>query len=256
MNRRYFLKVLAAGSAGLVLPSGVFSAIKIKSVSSETDIDDDDIKDYLYKIKNFDKSHTRDVILSPKDLNLLKSSFQRLKRVQRIVGHGNFCLLNFDGAVKTAKNYARVGRFTKNELDFLEKVFYESGSVYGFLGQKPIKNITDGVKRSKTVKIPRSGNYIYKGLPLETYKKIRKTIGDEVVLTSGIRSITKQYYLFHGVGDFDVGQRRFGSDNFTSKFTTSDVYKKLVDLKFINFRYNENNMLGVRFEPWHIKVSS
>ncbi len=280
MDRRYFLKILAVSSAGLVIPPGVFAAIKKKNIPSGP-VNDDDIKDYIYKIKNFDSTHPKDIILSPKDLKLLKSSFYRMKRVQRVVGHGNFCLLDFDGAVKTAKRYSRVGCFTKMELNFLEKIFYESGSVYGFMGQKPIKNITAGIKKSKTVKIPHSGNYVYKGLPFETYNRIRKIIGNDVVLTSGIRSIAKQYYLFlnkavknngnmslasrslappgysfHGVGDFDVGKRRFGSDNFTSKFTTTDVYKKLVDLEFIDFRYNKTNKLGVRFEPWHIKVCS
>ena len=47
-----------------------------------------------------------------------------------------------------------------------------------------------------------------------------------------------------------------GADNFTLRFTTTRVYRKLKDLGYINIRYVEDNMLGVRFEPWHIKVSS
>ena len=126
-----------------------------------------------------------------------------------------------------------------------------------------------------------TGNYLYKGLPLETYQKIKRDVGDKVILTSGVRSVTKQLLLFlnkaynkdgnlslasrslappgysyHGIGDFDVGQIGYGADNFTKRFTGTEVYRKLRDLRYLNIRYTENNLLGVRFEPWHIKVSS
>jgi D-alanyl-D-alanine carboxypeptidase len=29
----------------------------------------------------------------------------------------------------------------------------------------------------------------------------------------------------------------------------------LVELGYINMRYPEDNLLGVRYEPWHIKVA-
>ncbi len=76
------------------------------------------------------------------------------------------------------------------------------------------------------------------------YHKIKKDVGENVILTSGLRSVTKQFmlflnkayhndsnlslasrslappgYSFHGVGDFDVGQVGFGASNFTEKFT-------------------------------------
>ncbi|MBF0383635.1 MAG: D-alanyl-D-alanine carboxypeptidase family protein, partial [Magnetococcales bacterium] len=131
----------------------------------------------------------------------------------------------------------------------------------------------------EVVKVPNTGNYLYKGRPLETYKKIRKQLGNKVVLTSGVRSVIKQFLLFldkayesdgnlsrasrslappgysyHGISDFDVGQRGYGRYNFTSKFVSSEVYKRLTDLGYLKLRYPKDNMLGVRFEPWHIKV--
>ena len=100
-----------------------------------------------------------------------------------------------------------------------------------------------------------------------------------MVLTSGIRSVTKQFLLFlnkaygsegnlslasrslappgysyHGIGDFDVGQTGLGPDNFTERFTTTSVYKRLNEQGYVRIRYPLDNMLGVRFEPWHIKV--
>jgi hypothetical protein len=174
-----------------------------------------------------------------------------------------------------------VGAFTQAEIDFLERLFYQDASCYGFLGRKPLLKITDQVDRTKAVRIPQTGNYVYKGASLETFQRIRKDVGDKVVLTSGLRGIPKQFLLFlskayqhrgnlslasrslappgysyHGIGDFDVGHIKLGSDNFTLRFTETDVYRQLQDLGYIELRYRENNDLGVRFEPWHIKVQT
>ena len=111
------------------------------------------------------------------------------------------------------------------------------------------------------------------------YDTLRKYVGDQLYLTSGIRGVVKQFLLFldkaknnrgnlsltsrslappgysyHGIADFDVGQRGYGALNFTGKFTTTEVFKKLKDLDYVTIRYPKNNLKGVRFEPWHIKV--
>ncbi|UCG21751.1 MAG: M15 family metallopeptidase, partial [Deltaproteobacteria bacterium] len=238
-------------------------------------------KDYLHKMRNFNVHHHGDVRLDTRQFQLLKSCVNRFKRVQRTVGHGNFYLLSFDEAIRIARSYSRVGRFTRAELDFLEMIFYFDAANYGFFGKKPVKNITDQVKRREVVKVPYTGNYLYRGQPLQTYKQIIRGIGDGVVLTSGVRSITKQFLLFlnkaygsegnlslasrslappgysyHGIGDFDVGQVGLGADNFTERFTTTSVYKRLNEKGYVRIRYPLDNLLGVRFEPWHIKVNS
>jgi hypothetical protein len=33
------------------------------------------------------------------------------------------------------------------------------------------------------------------------------------------------------------------------------VYKRLSELGYLKLRYPEDNTLGVRYEPWHIKIS-
>jgi hypothetical protein len=68
--------------------------------------------------------------------------------------------------------------------------------------------------------------------------------------------LTPPGYSFHGVGDLDVGQVGFGTDNFSEHFTTTEVYRELVSLGYANLRYPSDNLLGVRFEPWHIQVNS
>ena len=83
----------------------------------EPDREDRYIRDYLYKMKHFDDHHPDDVYLSYRDFEMLELSLERLKRLQRTVGHGNFYLLNFDEALKIARNYTRVGRFTQKEIE-------------------------------------------------------------------------------------------------------------------------------------------
>lgn len=263
-----------------MIPSPLYAAWRLVPKHHSLPIDDRHIRDYLNKIENFNNVHVEDVYLDADQRVILKATLTRLQRIQRTVGHGNFALLSFDDAIKTAKAYARIGRFSKAELDFLEMIFYEDSFLYGFMGDKPLKNLTDSIDGPQVVKIPYTGNYLYKGQPLEMYKKIRKDVGEDVILTSGLRSVTKQFmlflnkaykndsnlslasrslappgYSFHGVGDFDVGQVGFGALNFTEKFTDTPIYKKLTDLGYIKLRYSKGNFFGVRFEPWHIKVN-
>lgn len=280
MKRRNFLKTITAGIiVGWLAPEAL---AKISKISPRTPPEkyDDYIKDYLSKIRNFNKYHPGDVILDRKKFRLLKSSVRRLNRLQRTVGHGNFYLLNFDDAIKFARRYPKIGRFPKAELAFLEIIFYEDGALYGFFGEKPLRNITDRIKIRQVNKVPYTGNYLYRGPALETYKKMRREVGDRVILTSGVRNIMKQFLLFlnksykckgnlsmasrslappgysyHGIGDFDVGQVGFGVANFSLRFTKTEVFSKLRDLGYINLRYPKDNLLGVRFEPWHIKVN-
>jgi LAS superfamily LD-carboxypeptidase LdcB len=53
-----------------------------------------------------------------------------------------------------------------------------------------------------------------------------------------------------------VGQVGYGLANFTARFTTTRVYKILSDLGYLKLRYPQDNLLGVRYEPWHIKLKT
>jgi len=240
---------------------------------------DSHIKDRLLKKRLFDKVYDDDIFLDKKLFPLLGASLNRLKRIQKTVGYANFCLLNFDDAIKIGKSYSSIGAFSKQELDFLEMIFYSQVKGYGFMGEKPIKTITEKIIKKKVKKIPHTGNFLYRGRSIKMYRRIKKEVGNDVILTSGIRSVMKQFllflnkadkscgnlsmasrslappgYSFHGVGDFDVGKKGYGIHNFTERFTRTDVYKKLTKLGYLKFRYDRDNDLGVRFEPWHIEV--
>jgi len=289
MNRRTFLK-LAGSSLAPLIPdcpavAGTLATAwrkedpGIRTAAIAPAIPDRAIKDRLVKSRLFNHWFTDDIVLSAAELGVLSSSLQRLRRLQRLVGYGNFYLLGFDEARAYARSYARVGPFTKDELEFLERIFYSPAGAYGFMGEKPIPRMTGKINRSKVTKVRGTGNYLYKGQPKAIYEQIRRQVGGDVVLTSGIRGVIKQFllflnkadsyqgnlslasrslappgYSFHGVGDFDVGERGFGVDNFTEKFTHTQVYSRLTDLGFIKFRYERGNHLGVRFEPWHVEV--
>ena len=123
------------------------------------------------------------------------------------------------------------------------------------------------------------GNYIFAGEAQKTWNAIQAELGPSVVLTSGVRGVAKQFllflnkamkfsgnlslasrslappgYSFHGVGDFDVGQKGFGLGNFSEEFIRTPVFRALSERGYLTLRYPEENLLGVRYEPWHVKV--
>ena len=281
MKRRDFLKILTIGVLGWgVTPEVLAQNIEIIKKSPSENIDDQ-VKDYLNKMKYFNEPHDDDVRIDSALYKVFASTVMRFTRLQQIVGHGNFQILSFDDGLKIARKYSKIGRFSKAEIRFMEMIFYAEAQRYGFLGQKPMNKLTDRIKIKEVIKVPHTGNYLYKGLPLEIFEKIKQHLGEQVVLTSGIRGIMKQFmlflnkaskyngnlsiasrslappgYSFHSNGDFDVGQAGFGAANFTVRFTNTEVYKKLNELGYLKLRYPQENLIGVRFEPWHIQVSA
>jgi hypothetical protein len=242
-------------------------------------VDSGNLNTYLQKMKDFEDSHIEDVFLGQTEYSVLVSAFKRLDRVQNLVGHGNFNILGFDEMLKYSKRYNSVGTFPKVETDFLEQVFSASAKRYGFFGDKVIDSLTSVVAKKDRKKMPRTGHFLYRGDSEALYLKVKKDIGSSIVLTSGIRNVVKQTHLFlaktiqskgnlsrasrslappghsfHGIGDFDVGKVGFGGKNFTSDFSETREFRKLVELGYVDMRYPLHNLLGVRYEPWHIKV--
>ena len=280
MKRRDFLKTFALGIIGLgIAPEVLAQRVEISSATLSKN-SDGHIRDYLHKMKHFKVPHKDDVQIDIIDYQTFESIVMRLRRLQQYVGHGNYQRSSFDYGLRIARNSSQVGAFSRAEIKFLEMVFYSEAKHYGFFGQKPLSKLTALIKKDEVVKIPYTGNYLYKGLPFETFNKIKQQIGEQVILTSGVRGVMKQFllflnkaykhngnlslasrslappgYSFHGIGDFDVGQGGFGVLNFTERFTTTEVFSRLNDLGYLKLRYPQKNMLGVRFEPWHIQIT-
>jgi len=275
MNRRVFLKTLLLTAAANSLPCAAIAG------SSQSCLHPQSIRKNSRPKPEapLQKTGHGDIFTNAEDYIILRSTVKRLARMQQSVGHGNFALLNFDEAVIHASYDPFIGRFTSSEIDFLEKTFYQDARQYGFMGEKPLTKFTADVKKQDFIRIPCNGNYLFTGISLETYQRMTRDVGRKLILTSGIRGVIKQSYLFlnkalkkkgnltlaskslappgysfHGIGDFDVGRIGLGVDNFTSLFTKTDVFRKLKSLDYIQLRYTPDNRLGVRFEPWHIKV--
>jgi D-alanyl-D-alanine carboxypeptidase len=242
-------------------------------------IDSDNLNTYLPKMENFESSHIQDMFLEQKEYSVLVSVFRRLDRVQNLVGHGNFNILGFDEMLRISKQYSSVGVFPKIKSEFLDKTFSVNAKQYGFFGDKVIENLTSVVPKKDRKKMPRTSRFLYRGDSEALYLKVKKDIGPSIVLTSGIRNVVKQTHLFlaktiqskgnlsrasrslappghsfHGIGDFDVGKVGFGSKNFTSDISDTNEFQKLVELGYVDMRYPLHNLLGVTYEPWHIKV--
>jgi len=238
-----------------------------------------DLNQYLNKMRHFEESDREDVYLSREQYPFLISTFKRIDRVQNLVGHGNFNVVSFDEMMAYGRRYASVGAFTSGEKAFLEELFSANARQYGFLGEKVITRLTESVPERERQKIGQTGHFLYRGESVALYGKLKKDMGDAIVLTSGIRSVVKQTHLFlaktiqskgnlsrasrslappghsyHGIGDFDVGKLGFGRRNFSEDFAKTDEFRRLVELGYVDIRYPRDNMFGVRYEPWHIKV--
>lgn len=224
-------------------------------------------------------SINQDVNLHLNDLKVLYTLDNRLVRLRRFIGFANFNVIGLDQAFYYARNYPAIGNFTKEEILLIEKLFYSEPSKFGFYGDKTVQNISQTIQEKDIQKISQSGHYIFKGKPLDDYNRILKDVGDNLILTSGIRNVIKQLslyiskvkslngnlskastviappaYTYHAISDFDIGKKGWGGRNFTAEFAQTQEFKKMTKLEYVSIRYTINNKDGVRFEPWHVKV--
>ena len=217
------------------------------------------------------------VFVEKKDYKVFQSIRRKLQLVQQYIGYGNFNVISFEEMLSISKRISSIGTFSKEEINFLEFIFYYNPSSHGFFGNRITNNITDTIDKRIITKIPYTGHYLFKGNAENTYYNMKKDVGDSLTLTSGIRSIVKQTKLFldkinrvggnislaaksiappaftyHSIGDFDVGKKGLGHANFTSKFAKTEEFQQIKKLEYVEVRYTINNKDGVRYEPWHI----
>ncbi|HEB54733.1 MAG TPA: peptidase M15 [Gammaproteobacteria bacterium] len=240
---------------------------------------DSEVKDHLSTFSHFDQDMAQDIFLPSAEQAVFQRVLERLRKIQAHAGYANFSLMSFDELLKYARSYSVIGLFSADEIQFMEKIFFHDAHDYGFFGEKVISSLTAKVVKKDIIKIRHSGNYLFRGGSQAVFKRLKKDIGDSLILTSGIRSVVKQMYLFlakaqkcngnlsrasrslappghsyHALGDFDVGKRDFGALNFTARFAQTEEYHKLIRLGYVSLRYTQGNYFGVRYEPWHIKV--
>lgn len=305
MNRRDFVRFLSLGSASVLCGCSSLPHLhsleqffkKTNKDHSETNdiaevitapeqeiltpeqMTEEFLKDARSRSLYFSQDFPDDIFIRGRKFELMQSLVQKFRAVQRRVGHGNFNLLGMDEFFRLAQTASGSAAITGEEKLFLEEMFYFDAKQYGFHGEKVFHKMTEIIKPGSTVKIPFTGHFLKRGEPVEIYNKIKKDVGDTVLVTSGVRALAKQYHLFfekaletkgnlskasrslappgysfHGQGDFDLGRKGYGYRNFTDDFAKTDEYRRLLDLGYVQIRYTQSNLLGVRFEPWHIKV--
>jgi len=261
------------------LQDGFKHTERVVDVEGIDQLEDEEVNFYLEKIRNFDGDFAGDVYLSEINQLLLQPTIERLERVQRFIGHGNFNLIAFDEMLYFARNYEEIGEFDPAELAFMEEIFFNDATDYGFFGEKVNPALTHRINQNEVEKIGGSGHYLLKGDSLNQYQLIHKDVGEKLLLTSGIRNVVKQMHLFlsktrqsngnlskasrslappgysfHGIGDFDVGKIGLGEANFTIDFSNTEEFQRLITLGYVDIRYTDTNRYGVRYEPWHIKI--
>lgn len=220
-----------------------------------------------------------DVVLSRKEWDTLVSLKNRLNALKRYVGYANFNVISYSEALYYGRNYSTIGAFSSDELELMDKFFYENPSKYGFYGKKTCAEIDNFISDKEIEKIPHTGHFLFKGKPLADFERLQKDVGDTLVLTSGVRNVIKQMSLYvnkiyrthgnitqasysiappahsyHTISDFDVGRKGWGYKNFTADFATTQEFIVMKKLNYIGMRYQKNNRDGVRFEPWHVEV--
>ncbi len=274
MNRREFLE----NARNLVIGSTILPIIGSSNSSLMEDEEALTPKDIFFVNEN-SLDAIKDVFLEEKFHKAFISVQKKLNYVQRYVGYGNFNIISFDDAINVLRYSKDQKAFTNDELAFIEHIFYYEPSYHGFYGERTTTKLTSRINKKEIEKIPYTGHYVFKGKPKETYLKLKKDIGPTIYLTSGVRSVVKQMRLFldklkavdlnlskasrsiappaftyHSVGDFDVGKKGLGSDNFTERFSYTSEFSQMKTLKYIDMRYTIGNKDGVRYEPWHVKV--
>ncbi len=247
MNRRLFLGLAASGVATSLMASA-----------------------------NTNKSS---VWVNNQEVDIFLSVSKKIDLVKRAVGYGNFNILSFDSMLKTAARYSKIGKFTPAEVAFIEKMFYEDPSKYGFYGKRTVDSLTNTISKKDVTKIPRTGHYLFSEHSDSLYERVLFDVGKSLILTSGVRNVPKQMnlyfnkikktggnitlasnslappgYSYHSIGDFDVGKKGWGYKNFTASFVTTKEFWRLRSLSYVSIRYTLNNKDGVRFEPWHVKT--
>lgn len=279
MDRRSFLSLVSVSAlAGFSLYEH-YTTDKYSDDISNAAVDSLDASSSIIKVKNFDSTFNEDVLLEQNRMPTLYSLHKKLIYLQSYVGYANFSIMGFSELLRYAKNTAHIEAFSQQELELVDELFNVNAREYGFLGERVNYKLSDRIERKSITKVAATGQYVYKGESLDTYNRLKNDIGEKLILTSGVRSIAKQVYLFvnkavevngnlsrasrslappghsyHAIGDFDVGMKGLGELNFTKEFANTSVYEQIRTMKYINIRYHETNTLGVRYEPWHIKV--
>jgi D-alanyl-D-alanine carboxypeptidase len=232
--------------------------------------------DYFSRMIAADQPYDGDRYLEPSELAFARKVIDRLRAVEAHVGHGRFNTLGFEKVFKVASDLPSA-RFSVPQIRFMRALFGRSNTFFDYRGARVSEEFLAHHNPEDLVHYPEDGDYLIDGEPSRRFDALKQKLGNSLTLMSGYRGHPKQMllyldkvvasdgnlslasrnrapagYSYHFSGDFDIGDRRFGDANFSRQFLKSPVYQATLQSDEWAQRYPHHNVLGVRFEPWHI----
>ncbi len=171
----------------------------------------------LRKIKDPDTNYPGDIWATPEQMILIYSCYNKLSKVQSLVGYSNFNFTDLPTVTYSARQHRNTGKylggktertlpFTKMEEQFMDQIFALDAKTYGFYGERVIYDKNYRVNPKKLIST--DGHFLRRGEAYEKYIRIKKQVNDklsnarssssklDMKVTSGIRNIPKQMRLF------------------------------------------------------------
>lgn len=171
----------------------------------------------LRKIKDPDKNYPDDIWATPEQMVLIYSCYNKLNKVQSLVGYSNFNFTDLSTVTYSARQQRNTGKrlagktertlpFTKLEEQFMDQIFALDAKAYGFYGERVIYDKNYRINPKELVST--GGHFLRRGEAHSKYIKIKKQINGmlssrnsssskfDMQVTSGIRNIPKQMRLF------------------------------------------------------------
>lgn len=171
----------------------------------------------LRKIKDPDRNYPGDIWATPEQMVLIYSCYNKLSKVQSLVGYSNFNFIDLPTVTYSARQQRNTGKriggktertlpFTKLEEQFMDQIFAIDAKAYGFYGERVIYDKNYRINQKKLVST--NGHFLRRGEAHAKYIRIKKQISGklsstnisnsklDMQVTSGIRNIPKQMRLF------------------------------------------------------------
>jgi len=215
LNRRTFLSLscLATASSLLLYSNECFA----QSAHDQQATIYKKMLSGLRKIKDPDTNYPDDIWATPEQMILIYSCYNKLSKVQSLVGYSNFNFTDLPTVTYSARQQRNTGKrlggktertlpFTKLEEHFMDQIFALDAKAYGFYGERVIFDKNYRINPKKLVST--NGHFLRRGEAHSKYIRIKKQVSSELSssnrstskldmqVTSGIRNIPKQMRLF------------------------------------------------------------
>ena len=111
--------------------SALLGALNLEDISPGSPIKDQHFHNLSKKNVNFDADYPDDVLCPVHQRAMLDSVIKKFRMSQRHIGNGNFNLTSMDEFFNSLKYAPSSERLTKEEIKFIEELFYFDAKKYG-----------------------------------------------------------------------------------------------------------------------------